>query len=109
MLRSDIRLKASDISLSRSDIFAKAKGAVYLYDLYHNIKKPKNDHLWPIQVKETTYTEIDDISPRINIGQPIASLRVPLTPRITEHYYVHKAQEGGKLGLHSILMKNINS
>lgn len=73
------------------------------------IKKPKNDHLWPIQVKETTYTEIDDISPRINIGQPIASLRVPLTPRITEHYYIHKAQEGGKLGLHSLLMRNVNS
>ena len=73
------------------------------------IKKPRNEHLWPIQVKETTYTEIDDISPRINIGQPIASLRVPLTPRITEHYYVHKSQEGGKLGLHSLLMRNINS
>ena len=73
------------------------------------IKKPINSQLVPIQVDETTYTEVDDISPRINIGQPIASLRIPLSPRITEHYYVHKAQVGGKLGVHQVFMKNINS
>ena len=73
------------------------------------IKKHKDEKLMPMQVKETTYTEIDDVSPRINIGQPIASLRVPYSPRITEHYYIHKAQNGGALGLQRGLMRNISS
>ena len=73
------------------------------------IKKHLNENIMPMQVKETTYTEVDDVSPTINIGQPIASLRIPLNSRITEHYYIHKTQNGGKLGLQLGLMKNVNS
>ena len=92
------------------------KGKDYQGDIYTIpdcdrwiIKKHHSTNLMPLLVKETTYTEVDDVLPNINIGQAIASLRIPLTPRITEHYYVHKAPVGGKLGIHQALMRNINS
>ena len=73
------------------------------------IKTFKRSNLVQYHVDKPEIIEIDDIAPGLNIGQKIASVRIPLNERLSEHFYILKKQTGKPLGVHHILMDNVSA
>lgn len=73
------------------------------------IKTYKRSNLVSYQVDKPEIIEVRDVAPNLNIGQMVASVRVPLNARITEQFYVLKKQKGNPLGVHHVLMNNVSA
>ena len=104
--------KASNIMASSENILGNGhEGTVYEIPNCDDwvIKKFKRSNLIQYHVDKPEIIEIDDISPKLNIGQKIASVRIPISDRYSEHFYILKKQNGHPLGVHQLLMNNVSA
>lgn len=63
------------------------------------IKKYKRGDFVQIHNDKPVITELNDISPKLNIGQEIARVEIPVGERFSCLYYILKRQEGRSFGV----------
>lgn len=63
------------------------------------IKRFKRGDFIPNALESSKYTQITDISPKLNIGQSIARVETPAGPKYSNVYYVLKKQSGNSIGV----------
>ena len=103
---------ALSIMADSSNIIGKGEeGTVYQIPNNDNwvIKKYKRSNLIQYHVDKPEIIEINDKSPSLNIGQKVASVRIPINTRLTEHFYILKKQTGKPLGLPKIFINNVSA
>lgn len=74
-----------------------------IYAIPHNedwvIKQSKRAGIVNITTPQSQILEIKDISPDLNIGQFVASVKIPINERCTEQFYILKKQTGESFGV----------
>lgn len=77
------------------------EGAVYEIPDTDNwvIKEHKRSSIIPLKSEKPTIVKIDDIIPNMNVGQTIATLRIPCGKNYSYAYYIRKRQTGHTLGV----------
>lgn len=63
------------------------------------MKEYKRANLLPEGLKRPRITKITDVSPKLNIGQFVASVKIPVGPSYSQQFYVLKRQEGKSFGV----------
>ena len=63
------------------------------------IKVYNRAHIINQKLKEPQITEIKDILPELNVGQFVASVKIPLGENYCQHFYVLKKQDGVSYGV----------
>ena len=82
------------------------------YAIPHNeqwvIKQSKRAGLVNVFTPESQILEIKDIAPDLNIGQYIATVKIPLNDRFTQQFYILKKQTGEALGVPYSARNDVN-
>ncbi len=63
------------------------------------MKEYKRSNLLCENLKKPRITKITDVSPDLNIGQFIASVKIPVSSNLTQNFYVLKRQQGKSYGV----------
>jgi hypothetical protein len=63
------------------------------------MKEYKRASLLPEGLKRPRITKITDVSPKLNIGQFIASVKIPVGPSYSQQFYILKRQNGKSFGV----------
>ncbi len=80
-----------------------AEGCVYEIPDCENwvIKQYKRSYMLLSPVDSTKIEEVEDISPEVNIGQPVATIKIPLDKDYSFVYWILKKQNGKSCGVYS--------
>lgn len=82
------------------------------YAIPHNdqwvIKQSKRAGLINVFTPEAQILEIKDIAPDLNIGQYIATVKIPLNDRFTQQFYILKKQTGESFGVPYSARNDVN-
>lgn len=73
------------------------------------LKKFKRANILPISIDKPEIEKIDDISPNLNIGQFIATIKIPVSNNLVQQVYVLKKQEGHSYGIGYTSKDEINN
>lgn len=72
------------------------------------LKKYKRGNFVAIPLEKANLIEIDDIAPKLNIGQAVARVEIPAGSRYSYVYYVLKRQDGDSIGVPLSSADNLN-
>lgn len=72
------------------------------------IKQYNRSKVVPEALKKPLISEVKDISPDLNIGQFVASVKIPMNDRLSQHIYILKKQTGRSHGIPHSSNKIVN-
>ena len=72
------------------------------------IKQYNRSGMLNMQTEKPVVSKIDDISPDLNIGQFVASVRLPINDRLSQQFFVLKRQSGSSYGVSYTYRNDVN-
>ena len=108
---TDFLSKAVEIVEKTGDILGSGYEGT-TYSIPNNerwvIKEYKRSSVIPDPIKKPEIHKIKDISPDLNIGQFVASVKIPVNNRMSHHMYILKKQTGRSYGVPHAANKIVN-